>query len=384
MKIIFAADMSLNYLQTAPTVAEAKAIFADVIEEFNRADFSFLNLETVFGEEGNYTPLPKCGPSLLSTYDFFSPIEALRPSALGLANNHARDFGDEALADTMKHLTERGYPFCGAGMNVDEAYKPHIFEKDGTRVAIYAIAENEPGYADVDHGGMAGYNITRVTRAIFESRERGEIPVIFFHGGNEHNPFPSPGKTDLYRHFVDLGAAAVIAMHTHCPQGNEYYKGAPIIYSMGNFFFPKEGERGKFWDYGYLTLLDVTDGKVSYEIIPYTFGVGFHRILRGEEREYFLRYVDRLSAPLSDPKAIRDYFCAWCAKFGIKNLLFRTSFDKSMLDGTPKDVALIKNILGCEAHNEVVTTSAAMIYEGRLHDYDHLIPEIDKLQNLEI
>ena len=41
------------------------------------------------------------------------------------------------------------------------------------------------------------------------------------------------GKTELYRHFIDIGAAAVIAMHTHCPQGYEIYNGAPIVYSKG-------------------------------------------------------------------------------------------------------------------------------------------------------
>ena len=140
MKIIFASDLSLNYVNAVPSAEELSELFSDAVREFRRADFSFLNLETVFGERADYTPLVKSGPSLLCSYDFFSYVEALRPSALGLANNHARDFGDEALADTMKFLESRGYPFCGAGMNLDEAYRPHIFEKGGTRVAIYAIA----------------------------------------------------------------------------------------------------------------------------------------------------------------------------------------------------------------------------------------------------
>ena len=80
--------------------------------------------------------------------------------------------------------------------------------------------------------------------------------------------FPSPAKTELYRHFVDLGARAVIAMHTHCPQGYEIYNGCPIIYSMGNFFFPLTRNRISTWDIGYMTMLDITKEKylICFEI----------------------------------------------------------------------------------------------------------------------
>ncbi len=372
-------------MKEAPSLAEAKQLFAEAEGEFRKADFSMINLETVFGERGNYVPLLKSGPSLLCSYDFFNCFHALRPSVLGMANNHARDFGDEALADTIKFLDEHGYTHVGAGMNLDEAYLPAIFEKDGTRVAIFAVAENEPGYAEDDHGGMAGYNLTRVTRAIRVSRERGELPIIYFHGGNEYNPFPSPAKTDLYRHFIDLGAAAVIAMHTHCPQGAEYYNGAPIIYSMGNFFFPWKERQLESWYYGYMTVLDVCDGKISYEIIPYTFDDNCHKLLKGEERVKFMRYFEYISAPLSDPKKIREYFGGWCAKFGIKCLLSRLKYEPEMLDSAPsKEVALLKNLFACEAHNELLTACAKVIYDGKLEEYSKLIPEIERLQNMEL
>ena len=384
MKILFASDISLNYAEKVPSESEARALFANTKKEFEKADFSMLNLETVYGERNDYTPLLKSGPSLLCSYDYFRYIDALRPSLLGLANNHARDFGDEALADTMKFLEEHGYPYCGVGMNIDEAYRPHIFEKDGTRVAIYAVAENEPGYAEEDHGGTAGYNITRVTRALRGSRERGEIPVIFFHGGNEHNPFPSPGKIDLYRHFVDLGAAAVIAMHTHCPQGNEYYNGAPIIYSMGNFFFPKQQLKEKHWYYGYMTLLDINDGKVSYEIIPYNFDNDYHKILEGEELDEFMRYINYISAPISDPKKIKEYYGAWCVKRGVRGLVRYLKYEPELLSGDTIDLARFKNILCCEAHNELVTASAKLIYDQKIEEYARLIPEIERLQKMEL
>ena len=37
--------------------------------------------------------------------------------------------------------------------------------------------------------------------------------------------------------YIDAGADAVIGAHPHILQGIEYYKGKPILYSLGNFWF---------------------------------------------------------------------------------------------------------------------------------------------------
>ena len=113
-----------------------------------------------------------------------------------------------------------------------------------------------------------------VKKAMKESRASGALPVVYFHGGNETNPFPSPGKVEMYRSFVDMGAAAVVAMHTHCPQGYEMYNGCPVIYSLGNFYFP-HGETASSllpsWFYGYMTELDFTENEITVKNIPYKF-----------------------------------------------------------------------------------------------------------------
>jgi hypothetical protein len=133
-----------------------------------------------------------------------------------------------------------------------------------------------------------------------------------------------------------------------------------------------------------MTLLDIKDGKVSYEIIPYTFGDDSHRLLKGEELERFMRYMDYICAPLSDPKRIREYFGAWCVKLGVRGLLPSLKFDEEMLAGDPRVIARFKNLRGCEAHNELMTASAKLIYDGKIEECAKLIPEIERLQNMEI
>ena len=39
------------------------------------------------------------------------------------------------------------------------------------------------------------------------------------------------------KEYLDAGADAVIGAHSHCLQGMEYYKGKPILYSLGNYWF---------------------------------------------------------------------------------------------------------------------------------------------------
>ena len=398
--------MSFNYFCEFPGKESARRILENTAKYFKAADFSVVNLENILGvrEEGN--PIPKDGPNLISTEDFIEFVDALSPSAVGLANNHTRDFGEGPMYRTMELLSERGYQVFGAGKNIVEAYKPAIFEKDGTRVAVFAICENEFGVADDDLPGTAGYSHGRVKRAIKEARSAGMLPIIYFHGGNERNPFPSPGKTEMYRDFVDMGAAAVVAMHTHCPQGYEIYEGAPIVYSMGNFFFPKPGLETTLkvtparlaqylpsWSYGYMSLIDITPDGVKLETIPYHFDDKSHTVLSGKELEYFNGYLAHICAPIADEKKIRSLFDSWCMIAGIgcngQLSYMRTvdAFRTEMLDtyraSRERDMTRLKNVFSCEAHNELIKNSLDLVYNGKEEEALRGVEYICKLQRFE-
>lgn len=164
-------------------------------------------------------------------------MKALGVDAVGLANNHFGDFGEAGMRSTWECLRENGIAWVGAGETLDDAYRALRFEKDGIRVAVVAACENEFGTATATTPGSAGYAPLRLADRIAEEKKTAEYVVVYFHGGNENNPFPSPKKNDWYRLWTRLGADAVIAMHTHCPQGHEIYEGKPIVYSMGEFLF---------------------------------------------------------------------------------------------------------------------------------------------------
>ena len=73
-----------------------------------------------------------------------------------------------------------------------------------------------------------------------------------------------------YRHFVDMGADAVVNHHQHCISGYEIYQEKPIFYGLGNFCFDSFREQPvSQWNYGYAVKLTV-DKKISVDLIPYT------------------------------------------------------------------------------------------------------------------
>ncbi len=384
MKVLFGADVSIGYLsQHRGEIRDPAVVFGDALPLFRAADFSVLNMENVFGDEAALTPIIKSGPNLLATKDLESYLTAIGPTALNFANNHAGDYGDEALLSTMADFESAGILTFGAGKNITQAYRPVLFRKDGLTVAVIGVCENEFGIATDEKVGAAGYRLGLVTKAIRAALDAGCIPVIYFHGGNEHNPLPSPMKNDLYRHFIDLGAKAVIAMHTHCPQGYEYYGDGLIVYSMGNFYFPDEpGEMTPNWTTGYLSEVEFTADKVSLAVHPYVYSNAELKLLRDNEKTHFLAYLDALNAIIADPAQIRAYFDTWCVMDGIHGYAHNAVYRDEMCEEGAETVRHIKNLLVCEAHNELMQASFSMIYNGTIAEAQTRVDYMRKLQSL--
>lgn len=385
MKILFSPDISFKNVQDC-SKETAYNCMKNTASVFRQADFSMLNLENIFGDPDVFKPIKKSGPNLISSPDCINYINALRPDIVGMANNHAGDFGDEALFFTMNLLKDSGYQVIGVGKNIDEAYKGAILEKDGISAYIIAVCENEFGIAEKNKSGAAGYSLGRLTKAIFDAKAEGMHPIVYFHGGNEHYPFPAPSKKELYRHFIDIGASAVIAMHTHCPQGYEYYNGAPIVYSMGNFFFPYSSLKHKAWYNGYMTMLDITENEIKLDIIPYKFDQADHTPLEIEEKEKFIKYIEYISTPIANDALLSEYFDSWCLISSLENgYINAMSFSKEMLSYDPSfDIAGTKNIITCEAHAELMRNTFKIIFEQRIDSAKSKIEEIKILQTMEL
>lgn len=388
MRITFAGDICLNYKADCQSENEIRENFCDALSYMAQGDFSVFNMENTYGCKEDYEPIVKIGPNLLADEEFIRYAKVLRPTVANFANNHTGDFGEEPVKKTLEFFRREGFLTIGAGADIEEAYRPAILKKDGVSVAVIGVCENEFGIADKSKAGSAGFRLDLLSNEIMRAKAEGHKVVLFLHAGNEHNPFPSPEKVAMYRHLIDFGVTAVIAMHTHCPQPYEEYHGGVIVYSMGNFFFPIEtranlGAEIRSWNYGYMSALEITENSNRVEIAPYTFTNNAQTFLQGEELAAFHRYLRFTSEPLQDRKLLQEYFDAWCMIKGEPIYIRRAQYTEDMLNGGAAAIVKLKSIFSCEAHNELVKNTTKIIYEGRVEQARKYVPLIHKLQNME-
>ena len=382
MTVMVMGDVCMEKKQDLMDEAYAKSYLAECLPLLFRADVRIANLENAICAPEH--PIAKCGPNLWQRPENMVFFKEAGVDCCILANNHTGDFGPDGLVNTLRELDAQGFGRVGAGMDLDDAYKPWYTDTPAGRLAVCAFCENEFGGATLDLPGSAGFDLHRVSCAIREARAHADFVLVVMHGGNEHNPISSPNVVARYRTFVDFGADAVVGMHPHCPQGFETYRGAPIVYSLGNFFFRwYANDPGGFR--GYIVELTFEKKKpAALTVHPYRYNDDTTKLhlFGGAERETMLAYLDRLSAYIKDERELRRMFDGWCTITGPSHAAY--AYKEEYLEQhdfpTGHPMLAVRNIRTCEAHNELVTNLSRMIIEGRVEEGRKTALEIKELQ----
>ena len=188
-----------------------------------------------------------------------------------------------------------------------------------------------------------------------------------------------------------MGADAVVAGHTHCMQGFETYRGKPIVYSMGNFFFPSldTAKERDPWNFGYMVELTVCRGRdITFRVIPYELkdNSRWLHVLDGEEKQTILGYLGKLSAIINDPDEVQRLFDAWCTKSGAsysKALIHNPDYlEGNLTEELAKKQAGLRNLFWCESHDALMRGLLRLEYEGRLDQARASLPELLELQKI--
>ncbi len=176
--------------------------------------------------------------------------------AASLANNHAMDYGRDAMLETAEHLRANGVTPFGAGKDITEALAPARFTVKGTTVAVIGASQIIPAanwLATADRAGIASAgrhtidaNTERLLAAVRTAADEHDVVVVFMHWGIEGDPCPSGVQIRLARLLRDAGATAVIGAHPHVLQPivhDPTDRGDGVIaYSLGNFIWdPRSG-----------------------------------------------------------------------------------------------------------------------------------------------
>jgi poly-gamma-glutamate synthesis protein (capsule biosynthesis protein) len=187
---------------------------------------------------------------------------------LTLANNHIGDFGPVGVTDTIDALRSYGLRYTGAGKDLKQARRPTAIATANGSVGFLAYSNTLPKnfYAKSDRPGTAPGYADFIRNDVRKLREFVDYIVVSFHWGTELMTEPKDYQQRLARLAIDNGANVVIGHHPHVLQGVEFYNGAVIYYSLGNFAF---GSYSRNASIGGLARVTLADGGVkSAEILP--------------------------------------------------------------------------------------------------------------------
>ena len=359
-------------------MAEAATSVAEITANHQ---ISVVNVETVYSDSN--TPIPKSGPNLKSSIQTLEFLKRMRFSVAACANNHIGDYGETGVLDTLKALQCIGMTTVGAGEDAEDAGKVCYIGCEDMTVALINCCEHEFGTARKGKAGAAAMDWYKTGKQIAEAREKADAVIVYLHGGNEYNPVPRPGMKKLCHYFAECGATAVVVGHSHCPQGIEIYKGVPIAYGIGNFYFPRMNCEG-MWNSGYMVSLYVEKGaEAVMEIIPYVQkedATGI-RLLKGQEKADFLNYMDCISGLMNWDEIYEKLTLAWCS-------MYMQEWGKDYLNDGPSEnmhelrTLIIRNLFTCESHNELIKTYYDAFCEGRIDEslepYCEMIRKLQK------
>lgn len=211
-----------------------EAVSNDILKLFESCDAVLANLEaTLKGPDTIPTE-----PRLVSTERQIRSLSEANVNIVTLGNNHAFDCMAEGFYRTRDLLNTLGIGWCGAGSNIDEALTPVIVDKRGVKLAFLCVVDPSVGpcrFSTETRGGVAILETRKVCDIIKVLRRDVHHVIVSPHWGKERYRIPSPEQIVQARAFVDAGASMVLGHHPHVLQGMEFYKGAPIVYSLGNF-----------------------------------------------------------------------------------------------------------------------------------------------------
>jgi hypothetical protein len=187
-----------------------------------------------------------------------------------LANNHALDYGHEALLDTFAHLEAAGVRWVGAGATEAAARAPQTVGG----VKVVAATDHPAGFAaGPDSPGVAYADLERGLPEWLRREAAGAIVLVHWGPNMTRKPVPHVRRAAAE---LDRAGAALVAGHSaHVPHGAAHQ----VLYDLGDFLDDYAVDQRLRNDLGLLFL--VTGDEL--EAVPLKLDFCRTRLARGEE-----------------------------------------------------------------------------------------------------
>ena len=278
-------------LATAPPEA---LVAPEVRAALGQADLVVLNLECCISERGRRWEAPG------KPFFFRAPPRAvdllvlLGVDCVSLANNHALDYGVDALEDTLTHLAAAGIATVGAGADLDQARRPAALTAGGLRVAVVGVTDHPPDFAaGPDRPGVAFAELGRqvpdwLLRTVGDlaAGASADVTLVTPHWGPNMTAAPVRHVRRAATALVDAGSTLVAGHSAHVPHG----VAGRVLYDLGDFLDDYRVDPRLRNDLSLLFLVTLdARGPVRLEALPLKLEFCRTRLATGEDAAWMRR-----------------------------------------------------------------------------------------------
>lgn len=275
-------------------------VWGDVLPILRRTDVNIINLETT---------LTTSTKAVQKVFNFKATPEKINSLKEGhitfanLANNHILDYSEEGLAETLHTLQDAGIQYTGAGMNEEEAAKPAFIEKNGFRLKLLGLTDNEPGWkAGAKKSGINYINVSvknqrqKVLETIAEVRKNSDMVIISIHWGPNMREEPSDEFIAFAHEMAEHGADIIHGHSAHIFQGIEVYHNKIVLYDTGDFIDDYVVDPVLKNNHSFLFLMEVSrKGIERMRLIPVLISNYQANLAKEKSYEWSVKRMQRLS-----------------------------------------------------------------------------------------
>ena len=267
--LAFAGDVHFQ-LHLARLLKHPADGLGPIDQALSSADVTMVNLESAVTERGARDPKELEVPG--RRYWYRTPpaaldlLDAAGVDVVTMANNHAADYGEVGLQDTLRAAREAPIAVVGVGTDRRAAFTPYRTTVRGTDIAFLA-ADGSPREGGSSNWAAAattpGIAAARTARprvllaAVRAASRRDDVVVVYLHWGREYRSCPTALQRRTAEALADAGADVVVGSHAHVLLGTGWIGETYVGYGLGNFAWYHNREP----DSGVLRLR-IEDGRV--------------------------------------------------------------------------------------------------------------------------
>jgi poly-gamma-glutamate capsule biosynthesis protein CapA/YwtB (metallophosphatase superfamily) len=213
----------------------------ELIEITSSLDLLICNLECCISDRGQPTQLVRDKQFFFRAPESaVASLDAIGVDAVGLANNHALDFGPDALSDTIRHLSVKGIAASGAGQDLEHARRGVVIRGPAMSLGLVAVSDHPREFA----AGPESYGISCadlrkgapdwLLAEVRRLRQECDLVVAFPHWGPNMASRPARWQRRVAADLVRAGADLVAGHSAHVFHGIEQIERSLAAYDLGD------------------------------------------------------------------------------------------------------------------------------------------------------